>query len=327
MAQFLDPLDANDFDPVTGAHVPGARRRRTSSTHSRNRSSGSFVGLPIPVGAGFAPPYGYTSEGYTTSPYLTPTSFPSPQLVPGTWISGYYDLYGQRPPAALNGQYAPTPRRRTVQLPSPNISPYQRLVPLPILPDEPDYQDPRETWADRFKSWITGESNTYTTRQLGQEIRVNGCFYKRESDITWHVAFPPHSMRMRHNVDYHMSAFDPPLTTCRVVNKYLPWVIEVNKFEGEAFITIIGLVARIYDFLKGPLDRELYESLKPYFRDLVDQAYNRRCRSIPDTELMYEALDRGIRKVDLLVDDVYFGGITQVKGMFQTFELKLDSRP
>lgn len=321
----LDPLDASDVDPVTGAR----RIRRSSFNYNRNRNSGSFFGVPVPVPVahGFVPPYGYASEGYTTSPYLTPTTLPSPQLVPAAWVNAYYDLYGQRPPASLNDQYAPSPRRRTVQLPSPNISPYRRFVSLPVLPDEPEYQDPRETWATRFKNWITGENGVYGSRQINQDIRVNGCFYKRDSDITWHVAFPPHSMRLRFPVDNNTSAFDPPLITCRIVSKLLPWVIEVNAFEGQPFITVLGLVASIYDFLKGPIDRGAYDTLKPSFRELVDQAYHRRCRSIPDEEMMLDALDRGIRKVDFLVDDVYFAGLSQMKGMYQTFELKLDTRP
>lgn len=319
MPQLLDPED--DIDPVTGAPLTHSRR----SSFNRNRLSGSFV--PVPVAASFAPPYGYAHQGYTTTPFLSPAILSSPQLVPATWVDAYYERFGQRPPAALNNQYAPTPRRRTVQLPSPNVSPFHTLIPLPVLPDEPESQDPRDTWASRFKHWIKGESRLDPHRALNRDIRVNGCFYKRESDISWNISFPPHTVRMRFALDGNESAFDPPLTTCRIVSTLIPWVIELSAPDDRAYVTVMSLVADVYDCLKRPIERNVYERQPAFFQELVDATYQRRCLAIPDAESAQIALDKGIKRVDFLLDKVHFAGLTQVKDMFQTFEIILASKP
>jgi hypothetical protein len=64
MPALLDPNDLPDIDPVTGAPAP--RSRRTSFTHNPRRSSGSYVGVPIPVpvpAGGFVPASPYVFVG------------------------------------------------------------------------------------------------------------------------------------------------------------------------------------------------------------------------------------------------------------------------
>lgn len=325
MPSLLDPNDTPDMyetDPVTGAIISRSRSqsqsrsRRPSFTHNRRRSSGSFAGVPS------SPLYGYTNAGYfSTSPYLSPSNLPSPQLVPHSWVNAYYDLYGDRP-AVSNHVYELSPRRRAVQLPSPNASPYYNVIPLPVFADEPKYSDPRETWASRIKNWIGGESRSDPHSYLKREIFVNSLLDCKDGSLYWNMAYPPHTITSRRVPTQGKPAFDPPLTSCRIVSPSMPWIFEISTHRNEDCITVLSLLADIYNCLKRPIDRQFYDELPIGFKVMVDDSYRYRCMSIPDEDASKEAFKKGIKRIDYLLGKRLFAGLHQVKDMYQTFEIK-----
>jgi len=212
-----------------------------------------------------------------------------------------------------------------MQLSSPNISPYVNTTSLPIFPDEPQYQDPRETWASRFRNWITGEDRSDPHRQLNRIIHINAVLNHRDSGIRWNMAYPPHTITLRRVSDPDGAAFSPPLSSCRIVSPLIPWVLEITARDGYEFITNMSLLADIYNCFKKGIERNIYEGLPRQFKALVDDAYRLRCSSIPDEQASEDAFDYGIRRIDFLLDKIYFTGLAQVKGMFHTFELRVAS--
>jgi len=326
----FDPgeLPQIDVDPVTGAPLS----RRASSNYGR-RLSGSYVGVPVPVPVPTGTltpnsPYAYSPNNYFASspygsPYLSPGSLPSPQLVPHSWVNAYYDQFGERIPISAGDRYEHSPRRRNIQLASPNASPYLNVIPLPIISDEPEYLDPRESWATRFKNWITGENSSDPHRQLNRTIQINAAFNYKDSGVQWNMCFSPHTVRLRRLVNPDGSAFSPPLTSCRIVTPLIPWVLEIRARDGADFITNMSLLTDIYRYFKKSIDREVYNRLPAPFRVLVDEAYRERCSMIPDEDASSVAFSQGIRRIDFLLDKQLFIGLSQVKDMYSTFELHL----
>jgi len=320
MPTLLDPNDTPDmYDPVTGAPTGhgGRRSRRSSFTYGHDRRrSGSFA-PPSPL-------QGYTNAAYFSpaSPYLSPGALPSPQLVPQTWVNAYYDLYGERAPAVGQHVYDLSPRTRAMQLPSPHASPFFNVYSLPVLPNEEEYSDPRETWASRIKGWITGENRPDPHRELRGTIYVHGDLNPSKSGIRWNMAYPPHTVSSRREPYMDHSAFDPPLVNCRVVSPLMPWVFEISAHGSKPYITVLNFLADIYNCLKRPIERKVYDPLPANYKSQVDYTYRQRCMKLPDEELVVEALEQGIKRVDFLLERHYYIGLYQVKDMYQTFEIK-----
>jgi len=329
MPALLDPNDTADsydqYDPVTGARIPPRTRRHSSSyTHNRNRSSGSFSGVPN------SPLYGYTySPNYfstANSPYLSPGMLPSPQLVPHKWIPAYYDLYGDDRPVVGDHLYDMSPQTRAMHLPSPHASPYINVHSLPRLRDEADYADPRDTWASRIRGWITGDRPD-PHGDLKQHIYVNSTLNVKATGLVWNVAFPPHTIRARHMPKFEETAFDPPLQHCKVVSPLMPWIFEISAHKGFDFITVFSLLSDIQNCFKRSIDRQVYDNLPEPFKGRVNNTYKERCLSLPDERLLQQELGLGIKRVDFLLDIRYFAGMQQVKDMYHTFEIRFMTAP
>lgn len=107
----------------------------------------------------------------------------------------------------------------------------------------------------------------------------------------------------------------------------MPWQIELTTHNDDPYITVVSLLADIYDCLKRPIDRDIYEDLSPVYMTKVDDAFRLRCIRIPDEEASREAFEKGIKRVDFLCDKVWFQGLVQVKSMYHTFEIQLTSKP
>jgi len=141
------------------------------------------------------------------------------------------------------------------------------------------------------------------------------------------MAYPPHTITLRRLADPDGPAFSPPLSSCRIVSPHIPWVIEITARDNYDFITNMSLLTDIYNCFKKGIERNVYEGLPRQFKTLVDDSYRLRCSSIPDEQAAEVAFDYGIRRIDFLLDKVYFIGLAQVKDMFHTFELRVSVDP
>jgi hypothetical protein len=151
---------------------------------------------------------------------------------------------------------------------------------------------------------------------------VHGDLNPSKSGIRWNMAYPPHTVSSRREPYMDHSAFDPPLTNCRVVSPLIPWVLEISAHGTKPYITVLNFLADIYNCLKRPIERKIYDPLPANYKNQVDYTYRQRCMKLPDEELVVEALEQGIKRVDFLLERHYYIGLYQVKDMFQTFEIK-----
>lgn len=140
------------------------------------------------------------------------------------------------------------------------------------------------------------------------------------------MAYPPHTITVKKAPTPNSSAFEPPLQSCRIVSTLMPWVMEISAHDNAPYITVVSLLADIYNCFKKSIDRGVYEKLPSEFKELVDEAYRRRCIAIPDEEAAELAFSHGIKRIDFLLDKILFNGLQQVKSMYQTFELQLTAK-
>jgi hypothetical protein len=125
--------------------------------------------------------------------------------------------------------------------------------------------------------------------------------------------------------DPHASAFSPELASCRIVCSLLPWAIEVKAHAPYPYITVLSLLGDIYKALNKGIERNIYNSVPESFRQQVNRAFESRIFAIPDEAAAQAAYSRGIKRVDFLLDKHWYVGLTQIKTLMYTFELKIKS--
>jgi hypothetical protein len=158
---------------------------------------------------------------------------------------------------------------------------------------------------------------------MNRQIQINAVLNHKDSGIEWNLAYPPHTITLRRLADPSGSAFSPPLTSCRIVSSLIPWVLEIKARDNADYITNMSLLSDIYNCFKKSIDRDVYDSLPTDFKRLVDDSYRHRCAAIPDERASQDAFDYGIRRVDFLLEKIWFAGLLQMRDMFQTFELRV----
>jgi len=322
-----DPNIVIESDPATGAPVP---RRRSTSFYDSRRLSANYGSAPIPIPispSGTSSSYAYSPSNYFQgSPYLSPVPQHSPQLFPSPFVDAYFNLYGQQASNVPSYLWDLSPRSRALNLPSPTSTPYSRVIPLPLFPEEERYRDAQASWSGKIKNFFKGDEQPAPTMFDTLPIHVNNTFNPMSSGIKWNLTAAPYTITFSTTPKAEQSAFQPPLTSCKIVSPHFPWLIEVEKHDNRDYITVVSLIADIRETLKRPLDKAIYSDLSPVLRQMVDEAYRKRCRAIPEEEAYEKALEDGIRRCDLLLGKVHFRGLAQVKSMHLTFEMLLSDK-
>ncbi|KZT35718.1 hypothetical protein SISSUDRAFT_1050989 [Sistotremastrum suecicum HHB10207 ss-3] len=283
---------------------------------------------PAPPAAPLPPTQNY--GGYT---WTTPSPAAAPQGLPAVdpvWRTAFHSYYPEVIPYnnGLGYHTDASPYQGTVMLPSPRSSPYisNNLFPEDINPFAwiDSVPEPERSWTTRMADWFMGRNTQIGQHEeFYQEISVHRCLDKRGDLVQWNISHPPYTVYISSAPDPHCSAFDPPLSSARVICALFPWVIDVKARHGYPFITVMSLLGDIYQALRHGIGREAYESFSPRFREQVKEAYYRRCYSIPDEAAWEYALRKGVKRVDFTLNKKMFGGIVQVRNMMMTFEIKL----
>ncbi|KZT38233.1 hypothetical protein SISSUDRAFT_773965 [Sistotremastrum suecicum HHB10207 ss-3] len=259
-----------------------------------------------------------------------PALHPSGTHVDPAWQNAYRYYYPQGTPYG-NGVMLhsdTSPYRGTISLPSPRASPYSRPT---LLPEDTNpfawiesVPEPERSWTDRMRDWFSGRNNQLDTHEeFYRDIALHRCLDRRGELLQWNISHPPFTVWMNNAPDPHTSAFDPELSSARIICELFPWVIDVKAPPTHGYITVMSLLGDIYHSLRKGIGREAYESFSPRFKEQMKEAYYRRCYSIPDEAAWDANLRGGLKRVDFTLNRKTFGGLVQVSNMMMTFELKL----
>ena len=144
----------------------------------------------------------------------------------------------------------------------------------------------------------------------------------------WDIRYSPASLLLSPEnrpytyLELQEPATSPPTTTMHLTHPLLPWWIEVTSHSAPgSIISISHLLTQVYYELQRQVMESDYwnEGMSEEDRRLIDRAWRHRCAGD------IEEARRGIRRVDFLLDEFIFMGITK-RGEGE-WELKIKRRP
>ncbi|PCH35159.1 hypothetical protein WOLCODRAFT_107058 [Wolfiporia cocos MD-104 SS10] len=142
--------------------------------------------------------------------------------------------------------------------------------------------------------------------------------------ITFDLRLNPSTLRFR-DLDRPINPWDltrfacePPLPQMRLYHANYPWYIDAES-SNPAGVTLNDLINAIWLSMMTPISHEDYynNEMNQDTRDRIASAWQTRC---PDKE----ELEKGVRRVDFLMDRVVFEGLA--KGRGGMWELKTKVR-
>lgn len=122
----------------------------------------------------------------------------------------------------------------------------------------------------------------------------------------------------RHACDWDLMRYacEPPLPVMVFYSSYFPWYIEART-QNPVGVTLYEMFLAIWQSMMTPITREDYYNteMDQEARELIALAWAHRCG---DSQ---EERNKGIRRVDFLVEKVGLEGVAKGKNGY--FELKL----
>lgn len=134
--------------------------------------------------------------------------------------------------------------------------------------------------------------------------------------------------------DLLQSAFHPPVTRLKIVCDMIPqWpiVLEYNSYSAahQGFpnnappITLGDVLVAIHKGLNERISHVDWARLSMAEETAVSRAYTRRCKSYPHMEMVERS--QGVKKVDFLLDKVWFKGLVRSAESYEVMKLILAS--
>jgi len=130
--------------------------------------------------------------------------------------------------------------------------------------------------------------------------------------------------------DVQEHAFYPPLTRLRIVCDLIPqWPVELEYAPGNGFdagappppITVGDVLLAVHQLLHQRITHLDWATLTPSQEHAVSKAYTRRCRAVPNLEILQR--NEGVKKVDFLLGRVMFRGLLRADGWDGNRTMKL----
>lgn len=106
------------------------------------------------------------------------------------------------------------------------------------------------------------------------------------------------------------AATTPPLPSVRIVCTHLPWALDVlpDSPKPAAFVSVADLLTGLARALRLPVTEAEYTRELPDKRARIQRAFEERCAKSGN---MQEERRKGIKRVDFLVGDKFFVGLSR----------------
>ncbi|KAF8518262.1 hypothetical protein BU17DRAFT_21103, partial [Hysterangium stoloniferum] len=150
-------------------------------------------------------------------------------------------------------------------------------------------------------------------------------FDAQDPKILWDVRLPTQTIRLAKHSHRDISryadeqALSPPWTFVRLRSSLIPWVMECSNSGG---VTVGDIINTVYQLLRERIDKEDFREESREFQDRLLDTWNWRCRMTGKRDGLAARIkeeDKGLRRVDWLLSDFEWLGITKDKDALETW--------
>ncbi|KAF8518256.1 hypothetical protein BU17DRAFT_48831 [Hysterangium stoloniferum] len=150
--------------------------------------------------------------------------------------------------------------------------------------------------------------------------------------ILWDVRLPPETIRTSKAPSRNITrlldqpAVSPPWTFMRLRSSLLPWIVECTNPAG---VTLADVLDGIYDCLRQKIQRDDWRESSEEFQSRLLDAWRRRCQMAGEMDgraIRIREEKRGVCRVDWLLWDYEWLGITRSKSELETWDIHFRSR-
>jgi len=212
---------------------------------------------------------------------------------------------------------------------SPRNSPYGRLVPLPPSPVPLQVMLPGPAFPGALPL-----PPTTTSIAAGTEFTPHPMlqFDAEDPVILWDVRLPPETIRISRGPSRNINrlvdqaAISPPWTFMRLRSSLLPWIVECTSPSG---VTLRDVLDGIYECLRQKIEIDDWQDASVEFQNRALEAWKRRCKMVGEMDgraARVREERRGICRVDWLLWDFEWLGMTRSKSELETWDIHFRSR-
>ena len=137
--------------------------------------------------------------------------------------------------------------------------------------------------------------------------------------FNYDLSLPPVPGVTLNHPTYHLSSLwdqpvtNPPTAHMEIECALLPWKMSITPSRNPThpYITFRDFFGCLYYTLRKQVKQAEYDQIKSgHHQSLVDNAYKRRYKRIPDYDQYEAELQGGVRRVDFLGEYVHFAGLS-----------------
>ncbi|KAL0581406.1 hypothetical protein V5O48_000670 [Marasmius crinis-equi] len=169
-------------------------------------------------------------------------------------------------------------------------SPPSSISSLPSTPGPLTPQEPSGIYTYRPLPVVGGPVNLH--QSLGY------------TPLKWDLTLQPNADAM------NVPATHPPMPFIVVTVAPLGWSIPIHPMGKTNCVTVSDVLEGIYRFLREPITREQHAHLSPQHRPKVEQSFHRRVARYREPQLEKLERSKGLKKVDMLMGQTVFRGLT-----------------
>ncbi|KAF8630287.1 hypothetical protein AX15_003020 [Amanita polypyramis BW_CC] len=149
--------------------------------------------------------------------------------------------------------------------------------------------------------------------------------YSTSPNIRYDAADPPSTMTSRHGPlpsrAFYEPATSPPMQSITLMSPHLPWRIPVIARNGS-FVTVFDVFDAVYQSLRTQVSSSEFNLLPTREdQDRASAAYRQRYRRIRDSRAYDEEKRQGLRRIDFLMGQSKFRGLSQTDAGLSTWFL------
>jgi len=212
---------------------------------------------------------------------------------------------------------SPLPNTETIVMPGKHVR----------FNDENIFYSPSATPSPTYSaSSLPSSSGPYTPPQIPMplgpvRIHPHLAYHPSVPPINYDVSYTPNTastnvraspvpLDPRHRAE---PATDPPISVLSLQSDLLPWRCEIRA-STHYYVTIEDVLCQLYRFLRTPGTRDEYKAAPNQFvRDKIADSYRRRCSRASSAGEYAEEQSKGIKRVDFLMGNTTFMGLSSTK--------------